>query len=55
MLATATAKYGKIYWWVFPAEELNTDTVLRMMYGHYTTAFIIFAAAVLHSLEMHYD
>jgi quinol-cytochrome oxidoreductase complex cytochrome b subunit len=55
MLATASAKYGKIYWWVFPAEELNTDTIIRMMYGHYTTAFIIFTVALLHSLEMHYD
>lgn len=55
MLATLSLKVGKIYWWFFPAQELNTDTVLRLMYGHYTTAFIFYIAALIHSLEMHYD
>ena len=55
MLHSAVLKYGKIYWWVFPNQELNTDTILRLMYGHYTTAFVLVALSVYHSLEMHYD
>lgn len=53
--ASLTAKHGKIYWWVFPAQELNYDTMLRLMYGHYVSAFILFALAVMHALEMHLD
>lgn len=52
---TAALKYGKIYWWFFPNQELNVDTILRLMYGHYVSAFVIFYLAVNHSLEMHYD
>ena len=55
ILASVVAKYGKIYWWFFPNKELNVDTVIRMMYGHYVTAFVLFVIAVYHSLEMHYD
>lgn len=55
MLHSAVMKYGKIYWWVFPNQELNVDTVMRLMYAHYVTAFLLLAAAIYHSLEMHYD
>lgn len=53
--ASLVAKHGKIYWWIFPAQELNFDTMVRLMYGHYTSAFILFAVSTIHSLEMHYD
>lgn len=55
MLHSAVLKYGKIYWWVFPNQEMNFDTIIRLMYGHYTTAFLLFFASIYHSLEMHYD
>jgi len=28
---------------------------MRLMYAHYVTAFLLLAAAIYHSLEMHYD
>lgn len=55
MLHSAVLKYGKIYWWIFPNQELNVDTVTRLMYAHYLSALFLFAAAVYHSLEMHRD
>lgn len=55
ILHSFTLKKTKIYWWLFPNQELNTDTVLRLMYGHYVSAFIFVVLAIYHSLEMHYD
>ncbi len=45
----------KIYWWLFTDKNLNTDTLLRLAYAHYVTAFILFALILLHSFDMHYD
>ena len=55
MLHSIVLKYGKIYWWVFPDQELNSDTIVRLMYGHYVAAFFLLLMSTVHSLEMHYD
>jgi hypothetical protein len=55
MMHSVFMKYGKTYWWLFPNQELNTDTILRLMYAHYTGAFVLFGMSIYHSLEMHYD
>jgi len=55
MAHTVALKFGKVYWWLFPNQELNADTIIRLMYAHYTTAFLLVGMAVYHSLEMHYD
>lgn len=46
---------GKIYWLVFPDQSLNIDTVIRLAYLHYVTAFILAFLAVYHGVDMHYD
>ena len=55
MMHSITAKYGKIYWWIFPKQELNTDTIMRLMYAHYLSALALLFIAIYHALEMHYD
>lgn len=55
ILHSVTMKKTKIYWWFFPNQELNVDTVLRLMYAHYVSAFLFLTLAIYHSLEMHYD
>jgi hypothetical protein len=34
---------------------MNLDTIIRLMYLHYISAFVLVALAIYHSLEMHYD
>lgn len=46
---------GKFYWWLFTDKNLNSDTVIRLAYGHYVSAFFLFYLGVLHSFDMHYD
>lgn len=47
--------YGKPYWWIFTDQQLNSDTMVRLAYGHYVSAFYMFYLGVLHSFDMHYD
>jgi hypothetical protein len=47
--------YGETYWWFFTDKTLNTDTLVRMGYIHYISAFYMFYLAVLHGLDFHYD
>lgn len=47
--------FGKVYWWLFTDKQLNCDTLLRLAYGHYLSAFFMSYAAVLHGMDMHYD
>lgn len=46
---------SKVYWWLFTDKNLNTDTLIRLAYAHYVTAFILFALILLHAFDMHYD
>ena len=46
---------GKPYWWFFTDLCLNADTVIRMAYAHYTSAFFVAAVAVIHGYDMHFD
>lgn len=46
---------GKFYWWIFTDKQLNTDTLLRLAYAHYTVAFYLFFLGILHGIDMHYD
>ena len=45
----------KVYWWAFTDKNLNTDTLVRLAYGHYVLAFVLFFVAFLHAVDMHYD
>lgn len=55
IMSTFTLKFGKIYWWLFTDQALNTDTTIRMMYAHYCLAFFLLYVSVCHAMEMHYD
>jgi hypothetical protein len=47
--------YGKFYWWFFTDKQLNTDTLLRLAYAHYLSAFYLGYLGLLHGIDMHYD
>ena len=55
ILHTFVLFYGRIYWWLFTDRQLNTDTITRLSYLHYITAFILFYFAILHGGDMHFD
>lgn len=55
IMSTFTFKFGKVYWWLFTDQSLNTDTTIRMMYAHYCLAFYLIYLSVCHAMEMHYD
>ena len=46
---------GKLYWLIFTDQTLNTDTVIRLAYLHYTLAFVLAYLGVYHGVDMHYD
>ena len=46
---------GKFYWWLFTDKQLNCDTVIRLAYAHYVSAFFLFYLGIIHSFDMHYD
>ena len=46
---------GKPYWWVFTDKQLNTDTLIRLAYAHYLSAFYLFFLGILHGIDIHYD
>lgn len=47
--------HGKFYWWIFTDKTLNSDTMVRLAYAHYVSAFYMAYLGVLHSVDMHYD
>jgi quinol-cytochrome oxidoreductase complex cytochrome b subunit len=47
--------HGKFYWWIFTDKNLNSDTVVRLAYAHYLSAFYMAYLGVLHGIDMHYD
>lgn len=55
ILHTFTLFYGKVYWWVFTDKTLNSDTMIRLAYAHYLSAFYMCYLAILHGLELHFD
>ena len=46
---------GKFYWWVFTDKQLNSDTFIRLAYGHYVIAFFLSYLGLIHGIDMHYD
>lgn len=46
---------GKAYWWLFTDKTLNSDTLVRLAYAHYLSAFYLFFLGFLHAVDMHYD
>ena len=46
---------GKFYWWIFTDKQLNTDTFIRLAYGHYLAAFYMGYLGLVHGIDMHYD
>ena len=47
--------YGKFYWWLFTDKQLNSDTLVRLAYLHYVSAFYLIYVSYIHTLDMHYD
>lgn len=47
--------FGKIYWLIFPDQTLNTDTVTRLGYLHYSLGIFVFMISMYHGIDMHYD
>jgi hypothetical protein len=47
--------HGKFYWWIFTDKNLNSDTMIRLAYGHYVSAFYMAYLGLLHGIDMHYD
>ena len=47
--------HGKFYWWIFTDKNLNSDTLIRLAYGHYVSAFYMAYLGLLHGIDMHYD
>ena len=47
--------YGKFYWWIFTDKQLNSDTLVRLAYAHYLSAFFLAYLGLLHGVDMHYD
>jgi len=47
--------HGKVYWWIFTDKNLNSDTLIRLAYGHYVSAFYMAYLGLLHGIDMHYD
>lgn len=48
-------EYGYADWWFFTNHELNTDTLIRLAYLHYISAFFLGYIGIVHGVEMHYD
>ncbi len=46
---------GKAYWWIFTDKTINTDTMIRLTYGHYVVAFYLGYLGLIHGVDMHYD
>ncbi len=46
---------GAPYWWFFTDRLLNTDTIIRLAYGHYVLAFYLAFLGLVHGVDMHYD
>jgi len=55
ILHTFFAFKGKFYWWIFTDKQLNTDTMIRLAYGHYVIAFFLSYLGLIHGIDMHYD
>ena len=55
ILHTFFAFKGKFYWWLFTDKQLNTDTIIRLAYGHYVSAFYLAYLGLIHGIDMHYD
>ena len=52
---TFFASTGKFYWWFFTDKQLNVDTVIRLAYAHYISAFFLAFIGLLHGIDIHYD
>jgi quinol-cytochrome oxidoreductase complex cytochrome b subunit len=55
IMHTFFAFKGKVYWWLFTDKRLNTDTLVRLAYAHYLSAFYLFFLSIIHAIDMHYD
>lgn len=55
IIHTAFAFKGKVYWLIFTDKTLNSDTLVRLAFAHYLSAFFMAYMGVLHSFDMHYD
>lgn len=55
VLHTFFAFKGKAYWWIFTDKQLSTDTLIRLAYAHYLSAFYMVFLGILHGIDIHYD
>ena len=40
---------------MFTDKQLNTDTLIRLAYAHYVSAFYLSFLGLLHGVDIHYD
>jgi hypothetical protein len=40
---------------LFTDKQLNSDTIIRLAYLHYVSAFYLVYISYIHTLDMHYD
>lgn len=55
IIQTFTFKYGKLYYFLFTDQTLNTDTIIRCAYMHYILGFVCLLLGFVHANTMHYD
>jgi len=46
---------GEPYAFFFTDKKLNSDTIIRIAYAHYLSAFALIYIGVLHAISMHFD
>lgn len=46
---------GKLYWLLFTDQTLNTDTLTRLGYLHFSLGILVGVYSVYHGVDMHYD
>jgi len=55
ILHTFSNFIGKTYSWFFTDKHLNSDTIIRLAYAHYLSAFALLYVGIIHAMAMHYD
>jgi quinol-cytochrome oxidoreductase complex cytochrome b subunit len=55
IMHTFFAFKGKPYAFIFTDKKLNSDTIIRIAYAHYLSAFALLYIGIIHAVCMHYD
>lgn len=46
---------GEPYAFFFTDKKLNSDTIIRIAYAHYLSAFALIYVGIIHAICMHFD